>query len=316
MSLATALLWLALLLIVAAAASWAFRALLVATLPRRGAEMLRDAPLTGAFGMAVVLLYGVFTLFAPALAPYGQLEAFDLANALPGDDPRFVLGTDEAGRDLASRLVHGGRNTIVVALLAAGLGFAVGALAGFFAAAVGGWPDAALSRGVSFLTAIPQLVFALLLIAAVGFTAVSVVLVIAALEAAQVFRGVRGLGREIARTNYVEAANLRGETLPHVVFAEILPNAALALIAQFGQRFCTVLLLVAALSFFGFGLQPPLADLGRMARELGPLLGAAGHAPSAALLPGAAIALLALAVHLAVAWLPRRVTPPAEDWAS
>ena len=269
--------------------------------------VFRAMPLTAAFGLTVVALYIAAALLAPAIAPYGESEVFDEFNLFPGENPDFVLGTDQLGRDLLTRLLYGGRNTIGIAFVTTALAFLIGATFGFIAAVLGGWLDQVVSRTVDVLMAIPQLIFALLLLTIFGQSTINMILVIAVLDSTRVFRLARAVGGNIVVMDYIEAAKLRGEGLGYLIFKEILPNAAAPLLAEFGLRFCFVFLLIAALSFLGIGIQPPLADWGTMVRELSIYIGYAEYgdwqAASLPLLPAAAIALLTVAINFTVDWM-------------
>ena len=269
--------------------------------------VFRAMPLTAAFGLTVVALYVAAALLAPAIAPYGESEVFDEFNLFPGENPDFVLGTDQLGRDLLTRLLYGGRNTIGIAFVTTALAFLIGATFGFIAAVLGGWLDQVVSRTVDVLMAIPQLIFALLLLTIFGQSTINMILVIAVLDSTRVFRLARAVGGNIVVMDYIEAAKLRGEGLGYLIFKEILPNAAAPLLAEFGLRFCFVFLLIAALSFLGIGIQPPLADWGTMVRELSIYIGYAEYgdwqAASLPLLPAAAIALLTVAINFTVDWM-------------
>ena len=279
--------------------------------PGQVGVLFRAMPMTAAFGLTVILLYIIGAIFAPLIAPYGESEIFDAINQLPGADPRFVLGTDQLGRDLFTRLIYGGRNTIGIALVTTLLAFFLGASLGFLAAVIGGWLDQVLSRIVDALMAIPQLIFALLLITIFGQSTINMILVIAVLDSTRVFRLARAVGVNIVVMDYIEAAKLRGESLTYLIFREILPNATAPLLAEFGLRFCFVFLLIASLSFLGIGIQPPLADWGTMVRELAPFINyavAPGFELAAALplMPAGAIALLTVAVNFVVDWMLQR----------
>ena len=142
-------------------------------------KQLLRAPLSAKFGLLVIVLYVLVALFAPALAPYGETEIVGDGFAPWGG--QFLLGTDNLGRDMFTRLVYGARNTLGIAFLTTVLAFAVGGFCGLVAAIKGGWIDQGLSRTVDILMAIPQLIFALLILSVVGTTATSLVLVIALL---------------------------------------------------------------------------------------------------------------------------------------
>lgn len=146
---------------------------------------LARAPLSAKFGILVIVVYILVALFAPVLAPYGETEV--VGEGFAPWSGQFLLGTDNLGRDMFSRLVYGARNTLGIAFLTTVLAFLLGGLSGLIAAIKGGWVDQGLSRVVDILMAIPQLIFALLILSVVGTTATSLVLVIALLDATGCF---------------------------------------------------------------------------------------------------------------------------------
>ncbi|CAM3844595.1 ABC transporter permease [Pseudomonas wadenswilerensis] len=259
---------------------------------------LLRAPLSAQFGLLVIVLYILVALFAPVLAPFGETEVVGEGFAPWGG--QFLLGTDNLGRDMFSRLVYGARNTLGIAFLTTLLAFAVGGFCGLVAAIRGGWIDQGLSRLVDILMAIPQLIFALLILSVVGTNATSLVLVIALLDATRVFRLSRAVAMTVVVQDFVEAARLRGEGLWWLVSREVLPNAAAPLIAEFGLRFCFVFLFISALSFLGLGIQPPTADWGSMVRDNAVLITFGDISP---LLPALAVALITVSVNFVVDWV-------------
>ena len=256
------------------------------------------APLSAKFGLLVILLYILVALFAPVLAPFGETQVVGEGFAPWGG--QFLLGTDNLGRDMFSRLVYGARNTLGIAFLTTVLAFLLGGLSGLVAAIKGGAIDQGLSRVVDILMAIPQLIFALLILSVVGTTATSLVLVIALLDATRVFRLSRAVAMNVVVQDFVEAARLRGEGLWWLVTREVLPNAAAPLIAEFGLRFCFVFLFISALSFLGLGIQPPTADWGSMVRDNAVLITFGDISP---LLPALAVALITVSVNFVVDWM-------------
>jgi peptide/nickel transport system permease protein len=281
----------------ALALGWAFRAGMVALAPAGVARAMRGAPLTASFGLAVILVYVVVALAAPWLAPYGEREVVG-GQYLPWAAPHY-LGTDALGRDMLSRLIFGARNTVGIAFATTALAFVAGSVLGLGAAVVGGWVDQGLSRMVDVLMAIPALIFTLLLLTIFGTSVLTLILVIAVVDATRVFRLARSVAQGIVVMDYVEAARLRGEGMWHLVMREVLPNAMAPLVAEFGLRFCFVFLAISALSFLGLGIQPPTADWGSMVRENATLITFGDVTP---LLPAGAIALLTVAVNFVVDW--------------
>lgn len=303
--------WIAVVLAGCAAAAWIFREILRRTMPETIAKPMRQAPLTASFGLLVILIYAILALFAQWLAPYGQAQVFDQANLPPGADPRFWLGTDQIGRDLLTRLIYGAQNTVGIALVTTVLAFLLGASLGLLAAAVGGWLDQLLSRLVDVMMSIPNLIFALLILTIVGQSTLNMVLVIAVLESTRVFRLARAVGQNVVVMDYIEAARLRGEGVGYIIFREMLPNTTAPLLAEFGMRFCFVFLLIAALSFLGLGIQPPLADWGSMVAALAQFIAFAQFDLLLASLPlmaAGAIALLTVSVNFVVDWMLHRTS--------
>ncbi len=278
--------------------AYSFREFLVQTLPRDIAKVMRNAPLTASFGLFVIVVYVVAAIFAPVIAPFGEAEVVGSSYAPP--DEAMILGGDQLGRDMFSRIIYGARNTVGIALLTTAIAFLVGSLTGLMAATLGGWVDQACGRVVDTLMAIPQLVFALLLLTIVGTNVVNLILVIALLYSPLVFRLARAVAGNIVVMDYIEAARLRGEKTWYLIVSEILPNATAPLVAEFGLRFCFVFLAISALSFLGLGIQPPTADWGSMVRENATLISFGEVTP---LIPAAAIALLTVAVNFVVDWM-------------
>ena len=278
--------------------AYSFREFLVQTLPRDIAKVMRNAPLTASFGLFIILIYVVAAIFAPVIAPFGEAEVVGSSYAPP--DEQMLLGGDQLGRDMFSRIIYGARNTVGIALLTTAIAFLVGSLAGLMAATLGGWVDQTCGRIVDTLMAIPQLVFALLLLTIVGTNVVNLILVIALLYSPLVFRLARAVAGNIVVMDYIEAARLRGERTWYLIISEILPNATAPLVAEFGLRFCFVFLAISALSFLGLGIQPPTADWGSMVRENATLISFGEVTP---LIPAAAIALLTVAVNFVVDWM-------------
>ena len=260
-------------------------------------KLLKTAPLSALFGLLVILTYIVVAVLAPVIAPFGETEVVGY-EYLPWEAPHY-LGTDNLGRDMLSRLIYGARNTVGIALLTTCLAFLLGGLLGLIAATLGGWIDQLIGRVVDALMAIPQLIFALLILTVVGTSVPSLVLVIAVLDSTRVFRLARAVAMNIVVMEFVEAAKLRGEGLWWIIRSEILPNALPPLVAEFGLRFCFVFLFISALSFLGLGLQPPTADWGSMVRDNATLITFGDITP---LLPAGAIALLTIGVNFVVDW--------------
>ncbi|MDF1634488.1 ABC transporter permease [Mycoplana sp. MJR14] len=264
---------------------------------------LRAIPLSAWIGIAGIALALFCAIFAPFIAPHGESEIVgEIWSPMGGE---FLLGTDNLGRDLLSRLIFGARTTIFVALAATILSFSLGMLLSFIAAVTGGLIDQLFSRFNDLMMAIPTLIFALVVLAVLPQHLWILILVMAVLDSTRVYRIGRAVALDVAVMEFVEAARLRGEGTGWIIFREILPNTLSPLLAEFGLRFAFSILFLSTLSFLGLGIQPPAADWGGMVKDNkdGIIFGI-----SAALVPGAAIALLTICINLVVDWLMKRTS--------
>jgi len=258
---------------------------------------LGKAPITAKFGLLMVTIYIFFAVFAPMLAPYGEAEVVGRQYEPWSDE--FMLGTDQIGRDMLTRMIYGARNSVTIAFVTTVIAFLLGSVTGILSATMGGWIDQALGRFVDTLMAIPGLIFTLVLLTIFGTDLITLILVIAIFDSTRVFRLSRAVAINVVVMDFVEAARLQGEKLPWIMTREVLPNILAPLAAEFGLRFCYVFLTIAALSFLGLGIQPPTADWGSMVRENATLINYGDITP---LLPAAAIALLTVSVNFVVDW--------------
>jgi peptide/nickel transport system permease protein len=154
------------ILALAAGTAYAWREFLVIVLPREQSKAMKTAPLTASFGLFVIFTYAVMGIFAPEIAPHGQAEVIGGAFDPPSDT--MLLGADQLGRDLFSRIIFGARNTVSLALAGTLMAFTLGAMAGLLAAVTGGWFDQTLGRVSDVIMSIPSLIFALLMLSIFG----------------------------------------------------------------------------------------------------------------------------------------------------
>jgi peptide/nickel transport system permease protein len=255
-------------------------------------------PFTALLGIVIVAIMFIAALGAPVLAPYGEAQIVGDAWADPS--LKFLFGLDDLGRDVLTRLLYGARMSIGLALVITVLSFVLGVTAGFAAAISRGWVDSALSRFVDLMLSMPTLIFAFMILSVLGTGLVVLVLTVAVLDSVKVFRVARAVAMNVAALEYVEVARVRGEGLWWVIRREILPNAMAPLIAEFGLHFSFAFLFIAALSFLGLGVQPPLADWGSMVRDYRDVIAMDLPTP---LFPAAAIAILTIGVNFVVDWM-------------
>lgn len=246
-------------------------------------------------------------VFAPLLAPYSPSAPVHIAYSLPGEGG--PLGADSLGRDMLSRILYGLRYTLGIALLVSALAAATGVTLSFLAAFRRGWTDILLGRLVDAIMSVPQIIFALIVLAVAGVSLTSLILTMAVLEATLFYRVIRPVAGDIVAMDYVEVARLRGEGVGWYLFREILPNAAPTLIAEFGVRVSYAVLFISGLSFLGVGVQPPAADLGGLVRENALAISVGQISP---LVPALCIALITLSVNGIVDWFIHKYSVRAE----
>lgn len=250
----------------------------------------------GAITGTIILILFVAALIGPWIAPYpaGQIVSSQLFGPASVAHP---LGTDFLGRDMLSRILVGAHYSIGIALPATICASFVGTSLGMFAASRGGLLDQVLARGMDMLITFPSLIFSMVTVAAFGSSVVVLIAAAAIIYTPGCFRIMRAIALDIQATDFVKAAQARGEGSAVIVFGEILPNMTVPLLTDFGLRFVFVVLLLSGLSFLGLGIQPPMADWGGLVREN--IQGLSIGAP-AVIAPAVAIALLTISVNLMI----------------
>ncbi len=271
----------------------------LATLPRarprfvrmRWPRFARTAP--GAIGLAMVTLVVFVAIFGPLLAPYSPNDPIGAPGAGPSSSS--LLGTDYLGRDVFSRVLHGGLSLITVTFVAILLTYAIGTAVGLLAGFMRGWVDSALMRIVDLFMGFPPLLLLLVLIVGAGSSDLTIVIGIVAVLAAPLSRLVYSATLEASAAGYIEAARIRGERPKAILVREILPNIAPYILASFGVYVSGAVIFVASLSFLGVGAQPPAANWGLMITENQPVL---ASNPWALLAPALMIGLITVGINL------------------
>jgi peptide/nickel transport system permease protein len=245
-------------------------------------------------GLVLVVLLGVMAAFAPWLAPYDPArQSLIEKRALPGT--KYLLGADEFGRDILSRVIYGSRVALLVGLVSVTIAVALGLVLGTVAGFVGGWVDTAIMRGVEILLAFPYLLLAIAIVAALGPGVLNTTLAVGIWGAPAVTRIVRGSVLSLRETEYVGAARALGAPTRAVLGRHILPNLLPGLIVYATLFMANAILLEAALSFLGLGVQPPTASWGLMVSTGRDVLLVAPHV---ATVPGLAIMTSVLGFNL------------------
>ncbi|KIA73046.1 dipeptide transport system permease DppC [Arthrobacter sp. MWB30] len=245
---------------------------------------------------------------APWLVPFPP-EAQNLAARLAPPSGDHWLGTDHLGRDTLSRLLDGGRFSLVVAALATVLTGVIGLAIGVLSARRKGWLDEFFTRTNDVLLALPEMVVALFIVAAMGTGFTSLLVALTVTGWTPFARLARTLAYDVSSRGFIEAARVVGCPPSFIIFRHILPHLAAPMLGQATLRFGQLLISVGALSYLGLGVQPPQSDWGSMLAAAQPY---AERAPWGIIAPGLAIFLVALCVTLIGQRASRRAADPVD----
>ncbi len=225
----------------------------------------RRQPLA-AVGVVIAIAWILIAIFAPLIAPDNPLAQANVANA-QGPSMHHLFGTDELGRDVLSRVIYGARVTVPIALilvlLAATIGSAVGAVAGYFRGVV----DGTLMRATDLVFAFPAIILAMVVSAVLGRGLRNAALAIVVVAWPSYARVVRGLVMSVGDSEYVQSARLLGAPARRAMVRDVLPNVAGPVLVLATLDLANAILLLSGLSFLGLGAQPPKAEWGSMVAE-------------------------------------------------
>lgn len=246
--------------------------------PRRGSRLLavwRSAPSSFRIGAILLGIHILLAVLGPFIALYPQQQMM-AGRPIQGPDLLHWFGTDQLGRDIFSRTLHGGWIVMVLSISGTLLGVAVGSVIGLACGYVRGWVDEVVMRVVEAILSIPFLVLALLAVSMAGpelaGSPVLVVTAVAVIYAPRIARMARAAALDIVTRDYVTVARLRGEATLSVVRREMLPNAMGVLLVEFAVRAGYAPILIGTLGFLGFGMRPPTPEWGLMISEYRNLL--------------------------------------------
>jgi peptide/nickel transport system permease protein len=245
----------------------------------------------GAILSLALLAAALLSLVWTPWSPYDM----DLANKLQPPSTAHWLGTDVYGRDIVSLLLVGARSSILVGVVAVGIGVTIGTLLGLLAAARRGWVEETIMRLSDFTLAFPAILSAIMLTAVYGAGMVNAMVAIGIYNIPTFTRLARGAAKSVWGREYILAARACGKGPWAITWQHVLPNISAVLIVQVTIRFAIAILAEAALSYLGLGTQPPQPSWGRMLAEAQTML---YQAPLLAVFPGIAIALAVLGLNL------------------
>jgi peptide/nickel transport system permease protein len=250
----------------------------------------KGVPLAG----AVIGLVIVAAIFAPLIAPYDPIATAP-RESLDGPSAEHLLGTDQLGRDVFSRIVYGSRVSILVGIVAVGVAIVAGVPLGLLSGYFGGFADHLIMRAMDAIIAFPALVLALAIVGAVGPGTFQIMVAIGISSIPLYARLTRGQVLSIRELDYVEAARSLGATDVRVLWRHVLPNSLSPLIVQASLGVAFAILAEAGLSFLGVGVQPPSPTWGGMLSQALPLIERASYL---SIFPGIAIFVTVLAINM------------------
>jgi peptide/nickel transport system permease protein len=245
-------------------------------------------------GLGLVVAYVGIAIFADLLAPYDPVNG-DLRLRLQGPSLQHWLGSDELGRDILSRLIHGTRISLQIQFSAVVITLFIGVVWGMIGGYFGGWVDDVSMRVIDVLLAFPSLLLGIAIVAILGNGFANVILAVAISSVPGFARLVRGLVLGLRELEYVEAARAIGESHGSIMFRYILPGTLAPVIVWTSLRMATVLLVASGLNFLGLGVLPPTPEWGAMLSNARDYMFTAPHVTTA---PGLAISIVVLGFNL------------------
>ena len=247
-------------------------------------------------GLAILAILALLAIFADVIADYDTMVvAQNIPERLQGPSAAHWFGTDEFGRDIFARIIHGVRVSMVVGLISVSVSLLAGGSLGAFAGFYGGRVDNVIMRVMDIFLAVPSILLAITIVAALGTNLVNVMLAIGVSGIPTFARIVRAAVMGVKDQEFVESARAIGETNTAIIFREILPNCMAPIIVQSTLSVASAILSTASLSFIGLGVQPPDPEWGAMLSSGRNFLRDAMHIT---LFPGLAIVVTILALNL------------------
>lgn len=254
---------------------------------------------SGRIGLPIVAFHLLLTIFGSWVAPYSptqfNVDENGSMHQLLAPSFQFLLGTDQFGRDVLSRIMAGSTSLVLVAGSGTLIGITAGAIIGMGGAYRGGWTDEFLMRVMDGLMSFPSLLMALLVISTLGPNAIFIVATVGIVTIPGVARVMRSTTLSLKEQEFVQSAVLRGESSAYIIFREILPNTLPILGVELSVRLSYSILIVASLGFLGLGVQPPSPDWGLMISQGRQFL---ASDPWVAIAPSAAVASLVVGINL------------------
>ncbi|MEM1985547.1 MAG: ABC transporter permease [Nitrososphaeria archaeon] len=244
--------------------------------------------------LLIILSFIFMALFADLISPYDPLET-DLSKSCSPPSIEHVLGTDELGRDILSRIIYGSRLTLTISFVATALGATAGIFFGVISGYFGGIVDTVIQRITEILLALPGFLLAIMFVAIMGSNLWTVIISVSISMTPSFIRMVRGLTLQVRELEYVLAAKQLGVNDVKIMFKHIIPNVSPTIIAQVTLNLGTSILFASGLGFLGIGVPPPAPEWGTM---LGTGRAYIFYAPHLIISPGLSVFLLVLSFNI------------------
>ncbi len=214
-------------------------------------------------GLILIVLLGLVAIFAEQIAPYGYNEQ-DYMNMLQGPSRQNLLGTDNLGRDVFSRIIHGSRLSLSIGFITTAIGLSVGGFLGALAAFYGGRIDNLIMRFMDVILAIPGFIFAIALVTALGPSLTNLMIAVGINTIPYFARIIRSSVMSTKENEFVEAARVIGSSDLWIIFKHLIPNSLAPILVQATLRIGDTIIIASGLSFLGLGAQPPLPEWGAL----------------------------------------------------
>ena len=255
--------------------------------------------------LAFAVLFGILlmSILAPWLAPYDPLK-IDMKNALLPPSKLHLLGTDNIGRDILSRVIYGGRQSIDLAAIATSMSMALGCIIGMIAGYFGSWVDVAITSISNIFQGLPGMTMMIAIAGLMGSGVTSMMLALVITSWVGFSRIVRGEVMKIKKEYFIEGLRSFGVGHMRILFYHVMPNLISSIVIIFATRIASSILSVASLSFLGLGLEPPTPDWGVMISDARMYY---RTSPMLVIAPGVCIVLFSLCVNIIADWLRDRL---------
>ncbi len=265
---------------------------------------------TAMLGLVLLIFVVGIAVFADVIVPYENAIAQDIPNRLQGPSAAHWFGTDEAGRDLFARIVHGSRYSLAIGIITTIVSMIIGGLLGAVAAYYGGWVDNVIMRVTDVIMTVPPILLSLAVVAALGANLRNLLIAITVSCVPGIIRMVRSVVLGVVEEDYIEAARSYGTSDMRIILKYVIPNALGPIIVTATMNVATMILSASGLSFLGMGVQPPAPEWGALLSDAETYMFSAPHL---LYIPGLFIVIAALSFNLAGDGLRDALDPKLKD---